>query len=118
MVPKNMFGNNEGLLNLIDNKITIHFVHRALAYVLFVLIIIFTIQLSRIKGSSLFNRGKWWPLALVILQVLLGILTVLNATHIEARHWDAFEWLAQLHQLVAMCLLLSLIRTLFMFRNP
>src|SRR4030095_4135019 len=36
-VPGNMFPG--GLLSLIENKITIHFIHRSLAYILFVLII-------------------------------------------------------------------------------
>jgi len=108
MVPGSLFKND---------LITIHFVHRGLAYLLFIMVVIFSVQLFRIKGSAVFNRGRWWPLILVIAQVVLGIFTVLMATQIQARHWGNFEWLAEVHQLTAMCLLLSLICTLFIIRG-
>lgn len=110
-------GNNEGLLNLIDNKITIHFIHRGLAYLLLILIILLTIRLYKIVGSSLLHKIRWWPVLLVTAQVLLGIASVLLSLKIVPNHWGLFEWMAQLHQLVAMCLLLSLIWILFLIRS-
>jgi cytochrome c oxidase assembly protein subunit 15 len=59
-----------------------------------------------------FNRI---PLVLVVVQVLLGILSVLTSTEIVPNHWGNFEWLAQLHQLVAMFLLLSLVTMYYLF---
>ncbi|MBK7290171.1 MAG: COX15/CtaA family protein [Chitinophagaceae bacterium] len=102
-------GNNEGLLNLIDNKITIHFIHRGLAYLLLILIVILTIRLYKIAGSSLLHKTRWWPILLVTVQVILGIASVLLSLKIVPNHWGPFEWMAQLHQLVAMMLLLSLV---------
>ncbi len=104
-------------LNFIDNKILIHFIHRGLAYVLFVLILTWSIKLFRIKGSLLFEKTKWLPLGIVILQVVLGIITVLTSVHIVPGHWGVFEWMAQLHQLTGMLLLLSLVWMLFMIRK-
>lgn len=102
-------GNNEGLLNLIDNKITIHFIHRGLAYLLLILIVILTIRLYKIAVSSLLHKTRWWPMLLVTVQVILGIASVLLSLKIVPNHWGPFEWMAQLHQLVAMMLLLSLV---------
>lgn len=117
IIPSGMMNNKEELLNLIDNKITIHFIHRGLAYVLLVLIIILSIRLFKTGGSTIYTKTRWWPLVLVFIQVLLGILAVLMSIHIVPNHWGAFEWMAQLHQMVAMLLLLSLVWILFIVRS-
>ena len=117
IIPPGMMGNNEGLLNLIDNRITIHFIHRGLAYVLLIMVIILTIRMYKMRGSSLYNNTRWWPIFLVGLQVLLGILSVLTSPRIVPNQWGVFEWMAQLHQLVAMLLLLSLTWLLYIVRN-
>jgi cytochrome c oxidase assembly protein subunit 15 len=117
LIPPGMMGNNEGLLNLVDNKITIHFIHRGLAYVLLILIILLTIRLYKIAGSPLLNKTRWWPMLLVIVQVVLGIASVLLSLKIIPNQWGPFEWMAQFHQLIAMCLLLSLIWILYLVRN-
>ena len=117
IIPPGMMGSNEGLLNLVDNKITIHFIHRGLAYLLLILIILLTIRLYKVTGPSLINKTKWWPLLLVIAQIILGIASVLWSLKIIPNQWELFEWMAQLHQLVAMCLLLSLIWILYLVRN-
>ncbi|MCX6318217.1 MAG: COX15/CtaA family protein [Bacteroidetes bacterium] len=116
IVPTGMMGGGEGLLNLIDNKITIHFIHRGLAYLLLVLIILLTVRLFRIKENTLLQSMKWIPLTLVGVQVLLGILAVLTSIHIVPNRWGQFEWFAQLHQFVAMLLLLSLVWVLYLTR--
>jgi cytochrome c oxidase assembly protein subunit 15 len=104
----------DGILFWIENKIAIHFVHRGLAYILVIAVVLQTIQLHRPHGSRLLQKASWFPIALVLLQVLLGILSVLYSTSIIPGQWGAFEWLAQLHQLVAMLLLLSLVMLLYL----
>jgi cytochrome c oxidase assembly protein subunit 15 len=116
-IPPHMFGHDEGLLSFIENRITIHFIHRGLAYLLFFLIIYLTITLYRQRGSTLFQKVRLWPLILVILQVVLGVLSVLNSLQIVPNRWGIFEWLAQLHQLGAMFLLLSLTLLLYLVRS-
>jgi cytochrome c oxidase assembly protein subunit 15 len=48
------------------------------------------------------------------MQIALGIASVLSSHGIVPNSWGLFEWMAQLHQLVGMCLLLSLVWMLFM----
>jgi cytochrome c oxidase assembly protein subunit 15 len=107
-IPAKMFSSPEGLLNLIENKITIHFFHRSLAYILFVLILIWTWKAFKVSGSKLFLKTRWLPLLLVTTQVILGVFSVLTSVRSLPNHWGIFEWLAQFHQLIAMFLLLSL----------
>lgn len=114
--PSSLFSHEPFLLNFIDNKILVHFIHRGLAYVLLILIIVWSIQLSKTKGSVLFHQIRMIPLILTTLQVLLGIFSILTSTGIIPGKWGTFEWMAQLHQLTGMCLLLSLVFTLFVIR--
>jgi len=115
-VPTNLFSDPVFLLNFIENKILVHFMHRGIAYVLLALVIYWTVKLYQINGSSFFNRIKIFPLLLVVLQVLLGIASLLYARSIIPGVWGIFEWLAQIHQLVGMSLLLSLVATYYVMR--
>ena len=115
-MPSNLFSDPVFLLNFIENKILVHFMHRGIAYVLLALVIYWTVQLYRINGSSFFNRIKIFPLLLVLLQVLLGIASLLYARSIIPGVWGIFEWMAQIHQLVGMSLLLSLVATYYVMR--
>ena len=54
----------------------------------------------------------------VLVQLLLGILTVLNATQTVSGHFGPYEWLAEAHQLTAMLLLLALVINLYLVRKP
>lgn len=117
IIPANMLGNNEGLLNLVDNKITIHFVHRGLAYLLVLLTVILTVRLIKQHSNIVIKKTQWTPLFLVLFQVILGVFSVLTSIKIIPGKWGAFEWLAELHQLTAMFFLLSLVYILFMVRH-
>lgn len=101
---------------LVNNPIAIHVVHRGLAYLIAVLILIWTISALRQKRGRTFNAAKWWPLLLVVLQIFLGVMSVLNSYKAVPQGWGAFEWYAQLHQVVALLLLLSLINVLYLLR--
>jgi cytochrome c oxidase assembly protein subunit 15 len=116
-VPDKLMVDRPWALNFIDNKILIHFIHRGLAYFLFILIVIWSVKLFRTKGSVLFEKTKWLPLIIIIVQALLGIGTVLTSTEIVPGHWGIFEWMAQLHQLMGMLLLLSLVWILFIVKK-
>lgn len=117
IIPPNMWIAEEGWLNLIDNKITIHFIHRGLAYALLVMLVMLTLRLYKIRRSPLLNKTRPWPLLLVLLQVALGVISVISSVQIIPNRWGTFEWMAQLHQLVAMCLLLSLFWILYLVRR-
>jgi cytochrome c oxidase assembly protein subunit 15 len=102
---------------LMDNPVTIHFIHRNLAYLLTVLVVIWTIRVAKERGSRWFSQFKWTPLAIVIVQVALGVAAVLTSLEKKPQQWGVFEWSAQLHQLVGMLLLLSLVSVLFLHRS-
>ena len=101
----------QGITYLFDNPLVIHFIHRNLAYIITVLIILWTWKAFRSGGTELFQKTRWLPLFIVSLQVILGVLTVLNAPN-----RDSFLWLAVAHQFIAMLLLLSLFGLLYIIR--
>ncbi len=115
-IPDHLLKEESFLLNLVDNTVWIHFVHRGIAYLLLLLVIIWSLRLKHITASPLLQKVKWAPLAIVSVQVLLGIITVISSTGIVPGHWGMFEWMAQLHQLTGMLLLLSLVTTLYMIK--
>jgi heme a synthase len=106
-----------GLMGLIENRITIHFVHRNLAYLVFILVLAWSFYAFRGNATGAFRRARPWPLVFTLLQVALGIATVLTSVHIRPAIWNDFEWMAQLHQLVALFLLLSLVAAAFLLRK-
>ena len=109
-IPENLFRESPFLFNLIDNTITVHFVHRNLAYLLLIAVILLTIQLLRVQPKTrLFSRAAILPLILVLVQVLLGIISVLVSPRIIPGRWGLFEWMAQLHQVTGMLLVLSIV---------
>ncbi|MBL7766147.1 MAG: COX15/CtaA family protein [Chitinophagaceae bacterium] len=104
--------------NPVQHPISIHFIHRSLASILLILIVWLSVKSYRLTGvTSLFRKMALFPSILGLLQVTLGILSVLNAMHPTRNGFGLFEWMAQLHQIVAMLLLLSLITLLYFYRK-
>jgi cytochrome c oxidase assembly protein subunit 15 len=112
-IPNAMKSKDSFLLNAVNNTIWIHFVHRGFAYLLFFSIIFWSPSLIKLQGNNFWVRARVTPLVLVFVQVLLGIFTVLASVHIIPGVWGGFEWLAQLHQLVGMLLLLSVVNIMY-----
>jgi cytochrome c oxidase assembly protein subunit 15 len=112
-VPAGLLGKDDFLLNAINNTIWVHFIHRGLAYLLLVLVIFWTARLLKLQGNNFWVRVRILPAVLVFLQIVLGIFTVLLSAHIIPGVWGGFEWLAQLHQLVGMFFMLSVINILY-----
>ena len=98
--------------NFLDNKITVQFIHRGLAYTLFILVIIWFIKAVKSPGSVLFSKTKIIPLILVLLQVALGITTVLLSPY-----GNNLIWFGVAHQLVAILFLMSIIFMLYLIRS-
>ncbi|HMF71367.1 MAG TPA: COX15/CtaA family protein [Flavitalea sp.] len=109
-IPSNMFRETPLLLNFLENTQTVHFIHRMLAYLLLVVILMFSIRLARTGDKTKYlKNAAYIPLALVLLQAVLGIISVLVSPGIVPGKWGIFEWMAQLHQVTGMLLVLSLI---------
>src|SRR5215216_1617507 len=82
--------------NLFDNTLTVQFEHRMTAYALLVLALLHAIDALRFRAGTAVISGAWWLVAAVILQAVLGILTLLNQVPID---------LALAHQAVAIVVL-------------
>ena len=98
--------------NLTNNNLTVHFIHRGLAYLLFVTVVIWWLKAKAISGNKLFRRLRSSIILLVLLQVVLGILTVLNATHS-----NRLVIFGVLHQGTAIHLLMSVVSLLYVLRK-
>ena len=112
MIPAAMNELSPWAKNLVSNNIAIHFIHRALAYILFVLIIYWWFASRLVEGNKLFTILRNGVLLLVILQVILGIFTVLNATYS-----NRLVLLGVSHQFTAMLLLICIVSLLFMLKR-
>ena len=114
-LPEHLF---TPLVNMLEDKISVHFIHRGFAYLLVILTVVWTISIKISGATSFILKKTWWlPLFFILLQALLGILTVMASPGIVANHWVAFDWLAQLHQVVAMAYLLSMVWMLYIIRT-
>jgi cytochrome c oxidase assembly protein subunit 15 len=98
--------------NLIDNKIAIQFIHRGIAYIILISVVLWYLKAYKITGSALFNRTKFIPLVLVVLQVALGITTVLTSPY-----GNNLVWFGVAHQLVAILFLVTIIFMLYIVRS-
>ncbi|ULQ55408.1 COX15/CtaA family protein [Flavihumibacter rivuli] len=113
-LPEGLFRDQPWLINFIDNTTTIHFVHRNLAYIITILILVGYRYILRSNPTGWLKKYQRLPLVLVVIQVMLGILSVLMSPGIVPNRWGSFEWMAQLHQVVAMFLLLALVFQLYL----
>lgn len=108
----------EGMMarSFISNPINVQFVHRMLAYLLLVVMVVWFVyaaKAARTHVASLLGKARWWPMVIIVAQVVLGIITVLCAPLIVFAQFGTYEILAELHQLVAMFLLMSLVANLY-----
>lgn len=116
-IPDSLFSRRPFLHDLIGNTITVHFIHRGIAYLLLILVGIWTLKayrLPRVPGSFLTLR--WLPLLFIGIQILLGITTLLASPYIIPNRWVAFDWLAQLHQITGLLFLLTIVGMLYLVR--
>lgn len=114
-IPKGM-----GEKSWINTPINVQFVHRGIAYLLVILLTWGHFKLRKLalsSGSALLKKYYQWPLVLIWLQVILGIYTVLTVHYIEPGQFGVYETLAQVHQIVAMLLLMALVLLFFVIRS-
>jgi heme a synthase len=100
----------------VNDHFNVQFLHRQLAYLLGTLSIFWfgaATRHSRQAGKSLLTRVRIYPLLLVLLQIALGIFTVLLAPKMGSSRFGSYELLAEAHQLVAMFLLVALVISLY-----
>ncbi len=92
--------------NLIENPSAIQFVHRTLAYLVVISILILWFKARKLENTSLQRKGINMLLVLVGFQFLLGVFTILYAVPL---------WLGIAHQIGAFFLLSAMTFTLHRF---
>lgn len=98
--------------NLFNNKIMVHFLHRGWAYLILIVNVIFIIKARKTGNNNLFRFFSRSMQVLILLQVMLGILTVMNGTFP-----DRLVWLGTAHQFVAILLASNLTVLQFLVRS-
>ena len=69
--------------NLFDNTLTVQFEHRMTAYALLILAVLHAIDATRSRAGRAVIGGAWSLAAAIILQAVLGILTLLHQVPID-----------------------------------
>ena len=98
--------------NLIDNKIMVQFIHRGIAYILLLMTVIWYVR-ARKNNNILLVRTAWIPLVLVLVQVILGVATVLRSPY-----GNELVYLGVAHQLVGILFLLAIVWMVYLVRYP
>ncbi len=117
MIPDSFLTQGSFINDVVQNKFSIHFIHRTLAYIICIVILWWWFKAKNIAYSKKFNRAKHMLIGLIVLQIVLGIFTVLHGNKITMGSFGAFEWLALMHQLTGMLLFLNLVAILFLVRR-
>jgi cytochrome c oxidase assembly protein subunit 15 len=113
-IPAGMF-RGPWLEAIVGNRITVQFIHRTLAYLLFIMVLIWMVKAVRLQAVPVqFRPLRWLPLLLVGAQIGLGISSLLTSPWIQANHWVAFDWLAQFHQITGLLFLLTMVGMLYL----
>lgn len=110
----------KGINIITDHPIVVHYIHRSLAYILVILIMVWFVKVRRLakeKQNNLLSKLSSSTVFFTLLQVLLGILTVLNAPLMTQNKFLRFEWFAELHQMVAIFLLMSLVFNYYLLKK-
>lgn len=111
-IPAELNTMTPGWKNWFDNKITVQFIHRTLAYLLLALTLVFWIRSLKVHGNRLFRTIRHLPLFFVLLQVALGIGTV-----VLSPYGNNLVYFGVAHQTVAILFLLSILLVMFIVRK-
>ncbi len=98
--------------NLVNNPLMIHFIHRGVAYLIFIVSIYFFVQSKSATVSKVFNKLRTSFLILICLQVMLGISALLVSTSPSA-----FVYVGVAHQFTAMMLVINLVSMIFIVKS-
>jgi cytochrome c oxidase assembly protein subunit 15 len=100
------------LSSFTHDPLAVHFVHRNLGYLLALFILFWYYKARQLDAGRYFNALRRLPLLLVLVQVLLGILTVLYANNSTG-----LLWLGVAHQFTGMMLLLSFVGVTYLLKR-
>ncbi len=106
LIPPELYQNGAEYSN--SHLLWIQFIHRLLAYVLVVLIIILYFKAAGWRKDKYLASIRIVPIIIVVVQAVLGIVTLLN---VFSPHFKVY---ALLHQFIGMVLLIVLLHFYFM----
>lgn len=109
-VPSSL--SNDTFASFTHDPLAVHFIHRNLAYLLAILIVLWYFKSKKVEAGLYFIRWRSVPLFLVLLQIVLGIFTVLYANNSTA-----LLWLGVAHQFTGMMLLLSFVVVAYLIKK-
>lgn len=112
LIPPSINELKPGWQNLVNNPIAIHFIHRGIGYLLVIFTIYFFLRSRNITGNKIFNYTRLVFSITILMQVFLGILTVLNSTD-----KSIFVWFGVAHQFTAMLLVICMITLLYISKK-
>ncbi|MHA4812419.1 COX15/CtaA family protein [Flavitalea flava] len=116
-IPDALFSKSPLLQDLIGNKISVQFIHRLVAYLLLVMVLIWSFTAYRLRQvPGYFRKLRLLPLSLILVQIILGISSLLTSPGIIPNHWGLFDWLAQLHQITGLLFLLAMVAMLYLVK--
>lgn len=112
LVPRSLLTEGSFLADITHNLLTIQFIHRNLAYLLAIVVFIWCFRAAKLPANSLLFRLRYLPAILILVQIVLGILALLNSLD-EAK----LLVFGLLHQFGGMMILLFFTITLFFTRS-
>jgi cytochrome c oxidase assembly protein subunit 15 len=112
MIPDHMGTEASLFSDVTNNPITIHFIHRGIAYLLLILALMFYFSTRKINMPEALKKFRNIFLALIFIQVSLGVFSLLTATGNAG-----FVWFAAAHQFVAMLLVMCMVTMIYLTRR-
>ena len=77
LIPDGLLGNSPWYSNFLDNPLTLHFEHRTFAYAVLIVAVTLWWKLHNENSSSV-KLASYLVLFTILLQITLGVLTVIN----------------------------------------
>jgi len=115
LVPESLFTQHPLVHDLVGNRLTVQFIHRTLAYLLFAGVGGWTFVAIRLAPvPAAFRQLRWLPMLFITIQVLLGIASLLTSPGIIPQRWVVFDWLAEMHQVTGLLFLLLMVGMLYL----
>jgi len=111
IIPPGLITSHGIVYDLLYNPVMIQFIHRGLAYIVAILIIVFFYQSGKLPVYARLRHFRWVPLLLVIIQVTLGILALINSMFRSGIYFSI------LHQFAGMLQLMSIVTANFLAKQ-
>lgn len=111
-IPAHMYSMEPAWSNWINNKIAVQFVHRGIAYLILVAALFWWMTSLKAREGKLFMKYRHLPMVLVIVQITLGIFTV-----VLSPKGDNLLYFGVLHQMAGILLLLAFVLQVYLVRK-